>query len=429
MYGTLAKHMAQTNQFLIPRLSEQYFHVFYEHPPFWMQYLAVFFKIFDAGWVQLRLANFLVVFSSVVILYKTIKSKYSTYEAFFSCVILALCFPFMKKARIPLMEVPIILFSLVSLLFYYKAFLKNRWRDWLASGLFFGLALLMKGVPALFIPLGTFIHICITKRFDILKNTKSYISFFLGLCLFMIWPLMLYLNGELHIFLSWHHRQFVMTVMKARGVIENDYFFYLKYLCKTSLPWVLLTVFGVRKALKTKDNFYLLLFCGLVGVLIPFSLAKFKYSHYILPAFVFLSAMAGIQLSNVLSSVARSKLKNALSYLIILTSVVLLVFPLTVKQRRNIPEHRVKQALKYQNLNVEQWDYFNGHGAMWDKLTYLYFVKNKSEELVVNFHKGLDVDKLKRNTVVVLSEYVFREDFHLLLRNDGVHYYCYRCTD
>ena len=427
IYGALAKSMMETGNYLVPYLSDNYYPVFFEHPPFWMQYLAVFFKVFKAGWVELRVANFFVIFLMIAIIYRTLKNRYSKYEAFFSCVFLAICFPFFKKARIPLIETPLMFFSLISILFYYQAYLYNKWRDWLSSGIFFGLAMLVKGVPSFYILISIFLHTLFTKNYKNLYNYKAYASLVLGLCVFLMWPLSLYLNESFYIFERWNERQFIGTVLKARGVQENDYFMYVKGLLKTVAPWLIVTGLGLKRLRKNRDDFYLLLFCSFLGVLIPFSMAKFKYSHYILPSYIFLSMMVGIEIKKLLRGSALLRFKKTLTYLIVTASLVLLVFPLTSKQRRNINEQLVLDALKNQKIEASHWLYFNGKGGMWDKISFLNFTKKKGEKLFIEFYEEFDDQELREKSIVVLKNRVRDDSFHLLNSDKSSHYYCYKC--
>jgi len=70
----------------------------------------------------------------------------------------------MKKVRFPGMDMPLMLFTLMSIMFYYRAYVENLKKYWLGCGIFFGLALLTKGPMALFIPLAILLHLLWTRK-------------------------------------------------------------------------------------------------------------------------------------------------------------------------------------------------------------------------------------------------------------------------
>lgn len=293
-YAAIGKNATQMGHWLVPYYNEESYPRFAEHPPFYFMYIGLVFKLFGTSWTTARLSVLLlniVTFSFVWLSFKKLSSKR---HAFLTLLILLLCYPFIRKCRYPLLETPLLLFSTLTLITYYKAFLFSKTRYFLLAGVFWGCALLMKGHAAFFIPLTIFLHLILTKNLSKLLDFRLWLALFLGFLVFSLWPLSLSLTNNFDIFTTWFQRQFTGTVIQARGKAELDLFVYLEILLFQCLPWLLLSLWGSWKIFKEekRDHFGFLFMAWFLAILLPYSFMKWKYSHYIHPIYLPMSALA-----------------------------------------------------------------------------------------------------------------------------------------
>lgn len=337
IYAAASKNAANHGHWFVPFINKSYFPEFFEHPPFFVMYQAVLFKIFGVSWTVARLSNIILALLTIFHLRAFLK-KFSTPQiAQWAAVIMLLSIPFVKKSRFPNMDIGLTLFSMLTFFHYYQALISDHWKQWLKVGLFLGLAFLMKGFPALFIPLACFIHILWIRRYNLLISPKVWSSIIIGVLIFSIWPALLYFQGKGYGFELWLNKQFFGTVVNSRGVQESSYLLYIKELSKTTLPWFLLSIFATIKAIKIekRDHWIFLAIIWFLSILLPFSLINFKYSHYILPLYPALAVIAAYGASQFKKFNSNQFLKGI--YTLAFCSLILFIsFPIATKVHRNI---------------------------------------------------------------------------------------------
>lgn len=378
LYAALAKHMAQNGLTLVPEFLPNALPQFFEHPPFYLYFLAGVFKMLGASWSAARLSSFILVAISCLFLWRFIKKETDEKLAFLTLLLLFLCFSFVKKARIPLFDIPLMTFCLLSLLSSYRAIKTSQLKEWLWTGLFFGLGLLMKGPPALIIPSAIGLHLLATRKIKILLTPWPWAGLILGLALFGIWPLALLANGHFEGFEIWFNKQFLGTIIEGRDRGENNYFLYIEILLKGAFLCSLPALYGMMRFYKERENksiqseLFVFFLCWFLGGMIPLSLMKWKYSHYIIPlypAFAFLGAYG-------LYPILQKNFKTVEKIVLILTclfAIGLLAFPLTTAPRRNKEVIGLMEDLERRNIYIKNVSILDDVLPFWDTASHLKF--------------------------------------------------------
>lgn len=365
IYATLGQHAARFGHWLVPQLNEGAHTRFAEHPPLYFIYIGSIFKIFGNSWTSARLAVFILNTLLITVLWLELKKYTTRRQAYLSVLILLLSYPFIKRSRSPMLEIPLMLFALLSLMSYFKAFLHNRIKDYFLAGFFWGCALLIKGHAAFFIALAIFFHLIITKELKKLLTFRLWFALILGFAIFSLWPIALKLTNNFDIFQKWFEAQFFGTVVNSRGKKELDIFLYFFIIAKDCLPWLILSFFGswllFRK--EKKDHICFLFFAWFWALLLPFSFIKWKYSHYILPAYLPMAALAAYSF-NYFKEKFSLYFAHTVKILGIIAILVFLCLPVGIKSERDKELFEIVQLTKYLKSPPQAW------GEVSDNLDY-----------------------------------------------------------
>ena len=376
----------------------------------------MFFKIFGASYLTARLFSALFPFLALVILYNWMKKEKGEVFAFLVGLFFVFLPPVMKKVRFPGMDMPLMLFTLVSIMFYYKAYVDNLKKYWIGCGVFFGLAMLTKGPMALFIPLAILIHLGWTKKISLLKNSTPWFSFLLGLLVFSLWPLALQLTGQFHIFEKYLDFTFIHTVAEGRGLSEYTFFQCLLFLIKQTAPWLVLTLFSMYLALRVRSQDHLLkLFISLwLAVLIPLSMVKFKYSHYMMPMYPAYAFLAAYPVS-FLSSKVIKKIYQGFIFVTVTMALLLLIFPLTTEIRRDPEIFEIRKLTDLMPVKPDTWGVVSDVYPYW-ALANLNGFHDHSNTLSLTAPDLLSIIEQEdgKNWIFLIPSSVYNQHVHLL---------------
>lgn len=355
-YAAIGKNAVEMGHWLVPYYNAEAYPRFAEHPPFYFMYLGGVFKIFGVSWTTARLAVLLLNLVTFTALWYALKNFVSRRYAFFSLIILCLCYPFIRKCRYPLLETPLLLFSTLSFLSYYRAFLWNKSRDYFWAGLFWGLALLMKGHAAFFIPAGIGLHLLITQHYKKFLSLRLWGALILGFAIFALWPLALHLTGNLDIFWAWFNRQFTGTVIGARGKAELDFFLYFKILATQTLPCFALSLWATYKLFKEekREHVGFLFTAWFWALILPYSLLKWKYSHYIHPVYVPMAGLAAYALLGFKEKIAQY-FSQTIKVLALLAVLIYACLPIGIKAERDKELLEAVELTKYLKAEPTAW--------------------------------------------------------------------------
>jgi 4-amino-4-deoxy-L-arabinose transferase-like glycosyltransferase len=408
LYAALGKNAAELNHWLVPHLTENLYPQFEHHLPFVFMLEGLFFKVFGASNSSARIFGSLFGLLTLTVIYFWLRSEKRSW-AYYSSLVFLLTLPIIKKMRFPNLDMPLMAFIFLSLSFYWQAFKKDKIRDWLLCGLFFGLALLTKGPMGMIVPLVIFVHILSERKWDIFKSYKVYSGFLAGIMVFSSYLVSLYLAGKFHIFLKYWDFTMNFTIKDGRGE-SSPIYTYIAFLFKYNGPWLILAAIAVKK-LFTKDSrtpkllkfFAIFSFC----ILIPLSFAKFKYSHYLIPIYPAISVLAGFTLMNLGHKFLRNFVFIQRLVFITLT-LILLVFPLTNVSKRDVLITKSKNIIsqlketpkKWANVNRVYPYYAMANYNSWDNYSFTYNLGIEQ----LNFVLSSKDESLKNWVVVIHSE-------------------------
>lgn len=289
------------NNWLIPAQSASQFNEFSHHPPFFFILEGIFFKIVGSDFWQARLFGLLWVFSTIIILFRYVKSRFNTNLAFFSTLLLLLIPGLMKKSRFPNMDQALLFSYTLTLLIYFEAWTKKSSKLWTLSGAAWGLCLLLKGVSGvLLLPL-IFVHQVFENRsLKFLLKKDIWLAFIAGCLIFSLWPGLLWISGRMDIFLDYLDFQLFSTAIKGRGHSDINLFQYFIQLLKKSPHLSLLFIWSLylfkKGKIKEYRKFYIFNLICFISYIFPLSLMKFKYSHYLIPIYPSFSIIASYPL-------------------------------------------------------------------------------------------------------------------------------------
>lgn len=339
LYAAFGKNAAEAGYWLIPHLSPATYPEFGQHTPFAFILEGLFFTLFGSSYTSARIFATLFTILTMAVIYFWCK-KFEKNLAFLSSFIFIFIPPLIKKTRFPNMDLPLMLWIYLSLYFSFYAIEKNKRYFWIFSGLFFGFAMLTKGPIAFSIPLSLVIYLLFTKKTKILLNIWPWLSLLFGFALFSIWPLSLYCMGRMDIFYDYTKTVFIDTAVLARGQ-PSPFYTYIKFFITTSLPWFILTIISVYLLIKRKikieyKNITVFFISFFFPTLLILSLARFKYSHYLIPLYPAMSILASVSL---ISLIPMEKVTNFKRIILLPLALALplffVIFPVGTEIKRD----------------------------------------------------------------------------------------------
>ncbi len=345
LYAALGKN-ALDGFWLVPKLNDLVYTEYFHHTPFVFILEGLFFKLFGVSFVSARIFAGLFTLGSLFVLLKWCRELKGDRFAIAVGIVFSLILPMIKKSRFPNLDTPLMFFTLTSLYYYFRALGDKRY--WILSGLFFGLSLLTKGPMGFFIPIIMSVHILVTKRIRVLGSLYPWAGLILGLVIFGIWPLSLYISDKFIIFKNWFDFTFVHTISDGRGQ-ASPVWTYVVFLLQGVNVWFLMALYSIRKK---KDDFYWLAFIGFMSYLVLLSFSKFKYSHYLMPMYPFLAICAGYVLSELK---IFEKVQSFYRGAVVLVTLILLIFPVTTEIRRDKELYQIKEVLELKGIKPKMW--------------------------------------------------------------------------
>lgn len=355
LYMAFSKNAVEKGYWLVPHLSNSIYAAFADHIPFIFILQGFFFKIFGPSYTTARIFSSLFSLGTFILIYRTL-NKENKLWAILGSFLFIIIPPLMKKTRFPGLDTPMMFFSFASLILFYQYYKSRKIIYSLSSGVLWGFALLSKGPIALFVPLSAIIFILIKREWTILRNINLYLIAVIGLLVFSIWPITLFLTGNEETFYTYIHATFIHTAQNSRGVVENDYFSYFIFLVKQVSILVILSFFSIKYFLKSKNDLVLISIIAITAIIFPLSLIKHKYSHYLLSLYPWLAILSSYIVVKVKENKRLiSRVDLSLAVLSCLTATILLIFPLTIKSSRDTTLRKIHRVSKALSISPKQW--------------------------------------------------------------------------
>ncbi|MCX7917957.1 MAG: glycosyltransferase family 39 protein, partial [bacterium] len=152
---------------------------YYEHPPliWWIIYISSFFGRYTFHFFYYRLFSIfttLLIGYLIFILLKTEEEKRYLISSFF------LLSPVYLLSFLITNDIPLLFFTFLSGIFFYKGIKEERKIDFIISGTFFGLAFLSKYLSILYL-IGVFVYVTLRNEKKLWKNFFVFFAFSLPL--------------------------------------------------------------------------------------------------------------------------------------------------------------------------------------------------------------------------------------------------------
>ncbi len=420
LYSSFGKNAAEKGHWLIPHLSQLQYPRFDQHPPFLFILEGLFFKIFGSDFLQARLFAGLWGIGILTVFYRSIAAIVHRQFAFIASLFLLLIPFFFKKVRFPNLDIPLTLCLMWGLLIYFRHY-QNKFcekKPFLLIGLLFGLGLLIKGPFALILPFLMALHLLLTKNVKVLLTPRPWLGLILGLSLFALWPLALFLKGDFIIFTNYMEAQVFRTIITGRDTQQAvNYFQYLMDLFKANPVWTLLIIFGIgQKELRSNSFFRFSLLCFL-GMLIPLSLMKFKYSNYLIPLMPFFALTAAMTCLRQ-SAVWAPKILLKLQVFALALALAFIIFPIGSKVRRDPSLNLVSEIIEREKLPVKKVINLASAYPYWSLVSYMQFRLNLEVE------QKNEIEMVDGKILIIANEDYYQktetlQSMRLLLKEKG----------
>lgn len=319
-YAALGRGAADGGHWIVPHLSPQMFQTFFDHPPTYFIYEGGLFSVFGASWVTARLSILPFVLGCFALVWVLVKPAAGRRAAFGAGLMLLACIPFMKWARFPNLDIPLALFGGLALWQAHRALDGGRPRSWLLAGLFFGLALLMKGWFALFVPLAILLYAAWSRTLRELASPWPWLGLLGGLALFALWPLALWTQGRLDGFTQ--YLEYGLGHSGGEGA-SRGFRLLETLLTRAPLP-LLFALLGVRALIRRGDRRHVgwMLVAWCLAIYLPLQLARAEHRHWLLALYPALAGLAGIGAAAVLP---RRVIRGGARIAWIVTPILLIV--------------------------------------------------------------------------------------------------------
>lgn len=440
LYTLFGKNAAEKGYWLVPHITETYFSRFDQHPPTIFILEGLFFKLFGSSYTSARIFGALpALLSATILAYFLIRTKNKKW-GLLAGIIFLLMPSFIKKARFPALDIPLTLTFCATYFSYYYATItesiKHKYLWWILTGFFWGAALLIKGPFALVIAPALVTHLLLHKKFSTeIKTFAPIVGFIIGIILFCLWPLSLYLTHNFDIFQRYLDGQLFNSIVNARGS-QDDHrpLTYIYHLTLFAGPWLLLALLSFYQAIRAKkiEPLHSLFLCWFLFLLIPLSLMKWKYSHYMLPLYPALAALAAYPLKNISDRIAN-KIFDTATILFLISGLILLVFPISNTSKRNIELFKTVNFVRTLQTQPKTWLNVDGYpqidmsnmislecGISPETISVDTFLQMNTHERSVAMIKASEWEKIKDKKSHQFSEVIKfnRENISVIITND-----------
>jgi 4-amino-4-deoxy-L-arabinose transferase-like glycosyltransferase len=300
VYAHEGKQMLATGQWWTVYLNGQ---PDFDKPPLFVWLEALSMMVFGVSDFAARFPSALLGFGSILLIFFIARELTTSYWLpVWAMMILFSTQVFMKFAMRAMTDVPFAFFFALALFFYLKGLKRNRHFIWF--GVAVSLAILTRSILGL-IPLGVVLaHLVITGRGRLLRSKHFIAGTLIAIGLPLVWFISQYQmhgSGFLALHFSFTFDNLPLTNGKRAGQFGAGLFQYPLFLLEAYWPWLPLMIVGLwkqsKKMIEERDSTGSLLVIWVLAVIVPFSLAEFKWLRYIMPVFPAFAILAAIPLN------------------------------------------------------------------------------------------------------------------------------------
>jgi len=305
----------------------------FDKPPMFIWLEALSMKVFGVSDFAARFPSALLGFGSILLVYFITRELTTSYWLPVWAMMILFCTQFfMRYAMRAMTDVPFTFFFELALLFYLIGLRRNRY--FILCGAAIGFAVLTRSFLGL-IPLGIILgHLTISGRWDAGRAKYLIAGTLLALGLPLVWFVSQYqLHGSkfLALHFSFTFDNLPLTNGKGADQFGSGLLRYPLFLIKSYWPWLPLMVVGMwsqtKKAIKERDSTGLFLTLWVLALIVPFSLAEFKWLRYIMPAFPAFAILSAVPLNDWITAHWRRLFLKAAYAVLCLTMVGMALNP------------------------------------------------------------------------------------------------------
>lgn len=308
IYAHEGKRMLATGEWWSVYLNGQ---LDFDKPPLfvWLEALSMLF--FGVSDFAARFPAALLGFGTIVLVYFLTRELSSSYWLpVWAMMILFSTHFFMRFAMHAMTDVPFTFFFTLAIFCYLKGRQRPGFLLW--CGLAIGLAILMRSFLGL-IPLGiVLMHLLINREWPWLRSRYFIAGVLIGVGLPLVWFVSQWqLHGPkffaLHFAFTFDNLP--LTNGKPASRFGASLWQYPWLLLQAYWPWLPLMSIGLwqqwRKMFAERDAMSALLVIWVLGVIVPFSLAEFKWLRYLMPVFPAFAILAALPLNEWITATRR----------------------------------------------------------------------------------------------------------------------------
>ncbi|MDX2034553.1 MAG: glycosyltransferase family 39 protein [Blastocatellia bacterium] len=305
----------------------------FDKPPMFVWLEAASMWIFGVSDFAARFPSALLGFGTILLVFALARRLSDSYWLpIWAMLILMTTQTFMRFGMRAMTDAPFAFFFTLGLLLYLKGIEQARWFP--GFGLALGAAILMRSFLGL-IPLGIALaHMAMSGRMALLRSKCFLAGVALAIGIPLWWFIFQYrIFGDLFLarHFSFTYDNLPLTNGKRLWQFGAGLVQYPRMLLETYWPWFPLMAVGlsvqVRKMIRERDSTGSLLVLWIVGVLLPFSFAEFKWLRYILPVFPAFAILAASTLDAWLSPRYRAGFLKAAYLILFLAMAAMWVNP------------------------------------------------------------------------------------------------------
>ena len=152
---------------------------FYEHPPLFLWFMALFFKVFGVSTYAAIVPALILASLTILVFYLVVKELVGEKLSFIFLAVAFFDYSFIKYSRNPMLEVPLTFFLTLSLLFIIRYSKRPSKKNACLSGLAVAGALATKGIVGL-LPVGMYFLFCLFDRKNSLRESLKCYLVWLG---------------------------------------------------------------------------------------------------------------------------------------------------------------------------------------------------------------------------------------------------------
>jgi len=330
VYAHEGKRMLATGDWLTVHLNGQ---PDFDKPPMFIWLEALSMKLFGVTDFAARFPSALLGFGSILLVYLIARELTQSYWLPVWAMMILFCTQFfMRYAMRAMTDVPFTFFFELALLSCLIGLRRNRY--FILCGAAIAFAVLTRSFLGL-IPLGVIlVHLIISGHARLLRSKYFIAGVALALGLPLVWFISQYqIHGSkfLALHFSFTYDNLPLTNGKNANQVGAGLLRYPLFLVQSYWPWLPLMLIGMwtrtKKAIWERDSTGSLLAVWVLALIVPFSLAEFKWLRYILPAFPAFAIFSAFTLDDWVAERRRPIFQKVAYALLCLTMVGLAVNP------------------------------------------------------------------------------------------------------